>query len=41
MLFYGAVSALINQGHALGSSIITFALVVAGAAGLVWAVKSG
>ncbi|WP_456413431.1 hypothetical protein [Thiolapillus sp.] len=41
MMFYGAVSALVNQGHALGSSLVTFVLVVAGAAGLIWVAKSG
>lgn len=41
ILFYGAVSALVNQGHALGSSLVTFGLVIAGAAGLIWMVKSG
>ena len=40
IIFYGAVSALVNQGHPLSGSLITFVLVVAGAAGLVWLVKS-
>lgn len=40
MIFYGAVSALVNQGHPLSGSLVTFVLVIAGAAGLVWMVKS-
>lgn len=40
IIFYGAVSALVNQGHPLSGSLFTFVLVVAGAAGLVWLVKS-
>ncbi len=40
MLFYGAISALVNQGHALSSSLVTFVLVIAGTAGLIWMVKS-
>ena len=39
LFFYGAVSALVNQGHPLGSALITFVLVVAGAALLIWVVK--
>jgi FtsH-binding integral membrane protein len=41
MLFYGAISALVNQGHALSSSLVTFVLVIVGTAGLIWMVKSG
>jgi len=40
MLFYGAVSTLVNQGHALGSSLMTFLLVIGGTAALIWMVKS-
>ncbi len=41
MLFYGGVSALVNQGHGLGKSLFTFFAVVAGGVGLVWMIKSG
>ncbi len=41
MLFYGGVSALVNQGHGLGRSLFTFTAVIAGGLGLVWLVKSG
>jgi hypothetical protein len=40
MLFYGGVSALVNQGHGLGKSLFTFVAVIAGGVGLVWMVKS-
>jgi hypothetical protein len=40
MLFYGGVSALVNQGHGLGRSLFTFIAVIAGGLGLVWLVKS-
>ena len=40
MLFYGGVSALVNQGHGLGRSLFTFAAVIAGGLGLVWLAKS-
>ncbi|WP_456406328.1 hypothetical protein [Thiolapillus sp.] len=40
MMFYGAVSAMVNQGHPLSGSLVTFVLVIAGAAGLVWMAKS-
>ena len=41
MIFYGGVSALVNQGHGLGNALFTFAAVIAGGLGLVWMVKSG
>jgi len=40
MMFYGAVSALVNQGHALSGSLVTFVLVLVGTAGLIWMAKS-
>lgn len=40
MIFYGAVSAMVNQGNSLTGSLVTFVLVVAGASALVWAMKS-
>ena len=41
IFFYGAVSALVNQGHSLASSLTTFVLVGAGTATLIWFIKSG
>ncbi|WP_154662391.1 hypothetical protein [Thiolapillus brandeum] len=41
MMFYGGVSALVNQGHGLGKALLTFTAVIAGGVGLVWMVKSG
>ncbi|GEM_PF-3968264 len=41
MLFYGGVSALVNQGHGLGKALFTFVAVIGGGLGLVWLVKSG
>ena len=40
VIFYGAVSALVNQGHSLTGSIVTFVLVVVGALLLIRATKS-
>ncbi len=40
MLFYGGVSALVNQGHGLGKSLFTFVAVIAGGLGLVWLARS-
>lgn len=39
MMFYGAVSAMVNQGNSLVGSIITFFLVVIGAVILVKSMK--
>jgi len=36
MFFYGAVAALVNQGHGLIHALLTFVLVGAGAGMLVW-----
>ncbi|WP_456447118.1 hypothetical protein [Thiolapillus sp.] len=41
MIFYGGVSALVNQGHGLGQALFTFTAVIAGGIGLIWMVKSG
>ena len=41
MIFYGGVSALVNQGHGLGKALFTFTAVIAGGIGLIWMVKSG
>ena len=40
MLFYGGVSALVNQGHGLGKSLFTFVAVIGGGIGLVWLARS-
>ncbi len=36
IFFYGAVAALVNQGHGLFNSLLTFALVGVGAGALIW-----
>lgn len=41
IIFYGAVSAMVNQGNSLLGSIITFFLVVIGAIILVISMKPG
>ena len=41
VMFYGAVSAMVNQGNSLAGSIITFFLVVAGAVILVVSMRPG
>lgn len=41
VMFYGAVSAMVNQGNSLLGSIVTFFLVVAGAVILVISMKPG
>ncbi len=41
LFFYGAVSALVNQGHGLLQALVYFVLVAAGAGALVWFVRPG
>ena len=41
MIFYGGVSALVNQGHGLGKALLTFSTVIVGSIGLIWMIKSG
>jgi len=36
IFFYGAVAALVNQGHGLFNSLLTFVLVGLGAGALIW-----
>ena len=39
IIFYGVVSAMVNQGHSLAGALITLLVVLLGTAALVWAVK--
>lgn len=39
LFFYGAVAALVNQGHGLAGSLLTFVLVGLGAGALIWFVR--
>lgn len=41
MFFYGAVAALVNQGHGLLNALLTFVLVGLGAGALIWFARSG
>ena len=36
IFFYGAVAALVNQGHGLLNALLTFVLVGVGAGALIW-----
>lgn len=39
IFFYGAVAALVNQGHGLSSALLTFVLVGVGAGALIWLMR--
>ena len=41
LFFYGAVSALVNQGQGLATALLTFVLVGLGAGALVWFARPG
>ena len=39
IMFYGAVSAMVNKGYSLTTAIFTFLIVVIGGGILIWAMK--